>query len=59
MKAVKFISCLILTVVILSAPLSGTMAQAKKGKAAPAPPAPTVLPYQAAIDKAYAKEQRS
>src|SRR6185436_17234200 len=55
MKALKFISCLILTIVILSAPLSGTMAQAKKSKAAPPPPAPS--PYQVAIDKAYAKNK--
>ena len=56
MKALTFISCLILTVVMLSAPLSGTMAQAKK-KAAPAPPPPPAPAYQAAIDKAYAKNK--
>ena len=58
MKILSFISCLVLTVVIISAPLSGTMAQAKKAKTTAAPaPAVTALPYQAAIDRAYAKNK--
>jgi len=57
MKALKFISSLIMTVVILSASLSGAMAQGKKTKAAPAPPPPPAPAYQAAIDKAYAKNK--
>jgi glutaminase len=53
MKKISLIQGLVLIVIMLSGPITGTLAQGKKNKAAA--PSQPVLPYQTAIDNAYAK----
>ena len=56
MKTLSFITRLVMSVIVLAVPLTRAIAQAKpKNAAKTAATVTTTLPYQSAIDKAYAK----